>query len=175
LKTLAGLGVLESRNRSGTFVRSLEPLEAGWEAAEGVRFGVLELLEARRILEPRAAWLAATRATERDLLEIESARQKLETHEQDWRLVARLDSELHAAIIRGARNPALDLMNQALTSRAFATRNLIAGFAPDVARMRADHKAIVDAILMRQADAAEKAMADHLQSLGLDFISEAVR
>ena len=93
LKTLSGLGVLESRNRSGTFVRSREPLESAWPAeAEGSRFGVLELLEARRILEPRAAWLAATRATERDLLEIESARQKLETHDQDWRLVAKLDA-----------------------------------------------------------------------------------
>jgi DNA-binding FadR family transcriptional regulator len=176
LKSLTAMGVLETRDRSGTFVRANPPAVLHETPKAAVpQAGAIEVLEARTIIEPRAAWLAATRATEQDLLDIEAARQELEDHESDWRLVAKLDYELHAAIVRAARNPALDLMHHALASQALASRQLTARFSPDLVRMRADHKAIVEAILLRQADAAEKAMIHHLQSVGLDFISEAAR
>lgn len=176
IKVLSAMGVLESRQGSGTYVKSREPLASPPSlppTSEAVEFEILDLLEARKILEPRAAWLAATRAAERHLREIEAARQKLELHAQDWRLVARLDHELHAAIIRGAQNPVLDQIGRILTSHVFENRSLTARFAPDVERMRREHSAIVDAILKRQADSAEQAMMKHLNSAGLDFISEA--
>lgn len=170
LKALSGLGVVESRHRAGNFVRPLAPVET-----RSPGFTVLELLEARKILEPRSAWLAATRASETQLLEIEAARQNLEAHDDDARLVARLDYELHAAIVRAARNPALELMSRVLMSRVLGSGGLASRFMPDVARMRRDHRNIVEAILKRHADGAEKAMTDHLHSVGLDFISEAAR
>jgi GntR family transcriptional regulator, transcriptional repressor for pyruvate dehydrogenase complex len=171
LKGLAALGVIESRGRAGTFVKA----RSGPDHEEAPPFGILELLEARTIVEPRAAWLAATRANERDLLEIEAARQQLEAHDQDWSLVAKLDQDLHSAIIQAARNPALETMYRALVARVLANQGLTARFVPDVARMRMEHKAIVEAVLMRSADAAEKAMVDHLHSVGLDYLSEGAR
>ncbi len=178
IKALNVLGMLESRRGSGTFVKSAAPLTEGLPVlanAAGADFGVLELLEVRKILEPRAAWLAATRAGEKDLLEIETARQRLEMHDRDWKLVARLDYELHSAIFRGARNPVLDHINQFLVAHILAKRADKVSFFPDLERLRCDHKAIVEAIVKRHADAAEKAMIDHLDSAGLAFISEATR
>jgi len=178
IKSLSVLGMLESRRGSGTFLKSVGPA-AGvlpfLANAGAADFGVIDLLEVRKILEPRAAWLAATRAGERDLVEIEAARQRLEMHDRDWKLVARLDYELHSAIFRGAQNPVLDLINQFLVSHILAKRGAKVSFSPDVERLRRDHRAIVEAILKRQADAAEKAMIDHLNSVGLDFITEASR
>ncbi|MCL5742446.1 MAG: GntR family transcriptional regulator, partial [Acidobacteria bacterium] len=172
IKALGVLDVLESRRGAGTFVKSRLPQPTASDAAKA-DFNMLELLEVRKIVEPRAAWLAAARAGERHLLEIESARQKLEMHDRDWKLVASLDSALHAAIIRGAQNAALEFIGGILMSHMFANQSYAIRFAPDVERMRREHKAIVESILKRQSDAAEKAMLDHLHSAGLDFISEA--
>lgn len=176
IKVLSGLGVLESRRGSGTFVRIAEPAPEQLPMladAETNGLSVLDLLEVRKILEPRAAWLAATRANERQLLEIEDARQRLEMRDRDWKMVAKLDYELHAAIFRGANNPVLLLIYQFLMSRILAGRAEKVRLVSDVQVMRNSHKAIVEAILKRQADAAERAMIDHLHSVGMNFISEA--
>ena len=175
IKALGILGMLESRRGSGTFIKSVAP-PAGSPILGGagaIEFGVLDLLEVRKIVEPRAAWLAATRASEHHLREIEVARQRLEMHDRDWKLATRLDCELHMAIICGAQNPVLVLINQFLAEHIFGQRMDKVRFAPDAERLRRDHRAIVDAILKRQADAAEKAMIDHLHSVSLEFISEA--
>ena len=169
IKALSSLQVLESRRGAGTFVKSREAL------APPSDFGVLDLLEVRKIIEPRAAWLAATRASERHLLEIETTRQQLEQHGQDWLPTAKLDYALHFAIIRGAQNPVLHHIYRHFMSNIFANRSLTGRSTLHLERMNQDHRAIVEAILKRQADAAEKAMTEHLNSVGLDFISEATR
>lgn len=178
IKVLQVLGVLESRRGSGTFVKTIEPapeLLPALPAAGTGELGVLDLLEVRKIIEPRAASLAATRASERQLLEIENARQRLEMHDRDWKLVAKLDYELHTAIFRAAKNPALLLVHQFLMSRILGSRAMNVRFEPDVELMRNSHKAIVEAILKREAGDAERAMIDHLHSAGMDFIREASR
>lgn len=178
IKVLSVLGVLESRRGSGTFVKKAEPapeLSPALADAETTDLGMLDLLEVRKILEPRAAWLAATRASERQLLEIEDARQRLEMHDRDWKMAAKLHYEIHTAIFRGAQNPVLLLLYEFLMSRILGNRGVKVRFEPDVESMRNSHKAIVEAILNRQADAAERAMIDHLHSVGMDFIREANR
>jgi len=177
IKVLSGVGVLETRRGSGTYVTAGAgpDLLPALTAAASTDLGVLDLLEVRKILEPRAAWLAATRASEKQLLEIESARQRLEMRDRDWKMAARLDYELHIAIFRGAENPVLLLIYEFLMSRILASDAGKARLMPDVEMVRSSHKAIVEAILKRQADAAERAMIDHLHSAGMDFIREASR
>lgn len=173
IKVLTTLGLVESRLGSGTYVRSpqaMEPLAAGDWTATKAEFGMLDLYEVRKITEPRAAWLAATRAGERQLAEIEGARQRLEMHDRDWKLLARLDMEFHLAIFRGAQNGALEAIGEFITGRLLASQATAIHFAPALERMRSDHRSIVEAILRRQADAAEKAMIDHLSAASQDFI-----
>lgn len=178
IKVLCGLGVLESRRGSGTYLRSsttgidMKQLPADLGTAE---FSAFELLEVRKILEPRAAWLAATRASHQQLLDIEHARNRLEMRDRDWKVVARLDYELHASIFRGANNPVLLLIYEFLMSRLLGSPEEKLRFPPDLEAMRSGHKAVVEAILKRQPDAAEKAMTEHLQSVGVNLIREASR
>ncbi len=177
IKALCLVDILQSRRGAGTFVKSCgpQPLQVAFTEGDSAEFRLLEVLEVRKIVEPRAAWLAATRATERQLLEIEAAWQKLERHDEDWSMVDQLDCDLHAAIIRGALNPVMNRIGRLLVSGAGGARSASVGFAQDLESMRRDHRAIVEAIFKRQADAAELAMTEHLNRMSLEAISEASR
>jgi len=109
------------------------------------------------------------------LMEIEHARWVLEAHDRDWKLVPRLDLDLHTAIFRGGQNPVLVLLHEFLTRQVLLDRGDKVRFSPDIDRMRREHRAIVDAILKREAAAAEKAMIEHIHSVGLDYIAKGSR
>lgn len=175
IKVLNALGMVEAKHGSGTYVKSIQsidPFAAGAWLPIKSDFSPLDLFEVQKLLEPRAAWLAATRASERHFAEIEQARQRLEMHDRDWKLLARLDMEFHAAIVRGAGNPVLELIQQFLMGRLLALRAPIFPFVQAADRMRDDHRLIGEAILARQADTAEQAMTDHLNAVSHDFITE---
>jgi GntR family transcriptional regulator, transcriptional repressor for pyruvate dehydrogenase complex len=176
IKALSILDVLESRRGDGTYLKSREPLNARWPAhvdLDQAGFGLLELLEVRKMIEPRAAWLAAARGDERCLQAIEKARRNLEKRDQSWQEVVELDWELHSSIIRAAKNRVLELVNESLTPLMIRSRQITARTtAPDRSRMHRDHAAVVSAILRGQPDQAERAMLDHLQTVGLDLIAE---
>jgi len=175
IKVLTTLGILEARGGSGTYVKSVQsvdPFAAGLPAESKPGFGMLQLLEVQEIIEPRAAWLAATRACERELAEIERARQRLEMHDRDWKLTARLDMEFHRAIFRAAQNPALEVIHTFVMGRLLTFQAATVRFAPALERLRSDHRLIAEAILRRQADAAEQAMRHHWNTAAQDFIQE---
>jgi DNA-binding FadR family transcriptional regulator len=180
IKALSEVGVLESRRGSGTFVNngaSSIPVAATglpeWDALPDM--SAIDFVEVRKILEPRAAWLAATRASEKQLLQIELARQRLEMRDRDWKMLPRLDYDLHTAIFRATCNPALLWIYQSLMSLFLEAHGDKIRFCFDIEAMRRGHRAIVEAILKRQADVAERAMIDHLQNVGINFIREASR
>jgi GntR family transcriptional repressor for pyruvate dehydrogenase complex len=174
IKVLTTLGILESRGGSGTYVKSVQPVEpfpAGFlPDCNKPGFRMLHILEVLEIIEPRAAWLAATRAGERELAEIETTRQRLEMHDRDWKLTARLDMDFHRAIFRGAKNPVLELIHESVIGYMLASLADTVHFTSSPERLRADHMLIAQAILRRQADAAEEAMRNHWKAAAQDFI-----
>jgi GntR family transcriptional repressor for pyruvate dehydrogenase complex len=131
---------------------------------------MLHLLEVLEVIEPRAAWLAATRSGEQELAEIEAARQRLEMHDRDWKLTARLDVEFHRAIFRGAKNPVLELIHESVMGHMLTSLSGAVHFTSSLERLRSDHLLIAEAILRRQADAAEEAMRNHWKAAMQDFI-----
>jgi DNA-binding FadR family transcriptional regulator len=174
IKALSILDVLESRRGDGTYVKTCEPLERRWPEhveLEPASFSMLDLLEVRKMIEPRAAWLAAARGSERHLRSIEAARRALEANDQDWRRVAALDWELHSTIMQAAQNPVLEFVNRTLAPLMMESRRITAR-TDDRSRMHVDHARIVTAILRGQSEEAERAMLEHLQTVGLDLISE---
>ena len=174
IKALGILGVIESRRGAGTFVLQVRGGHARWPDhpnPEGASFELLDLLEARKMFEPRAAWLAAARATERDLREIEAARRALEASGDDWRKIADGDLRLHAAIIHAAGNSVLTWIHHSLTPMMRKSRSITARSAPDRSRMHRDHTLIVESIVKGQPDEAEKAMLEHLHTIGMDLIA----
>ncbi len=178
IKALSILDVLESRQGDGTYVRSVDALRSGWPSKVELlhtNFDMLDLLEVRKMIEPQAARLAATRATAAQLQRIEGERMLIEKNGKSWRELGRYDLQLHAAIIEAAGNPILTQLNKMLAPLLRKSREMSAARAPDRAQMAKDHRAIVDAIIKGEAEAAERAMLEHLHNVGLDLISDRKR
>jgi GntR family transcriptional repressor for pyruvate dehydrogenase complex len=174
IKALSILDVLESRRGDGTYVKSLAGLSIGWPAKmSGFEpdFDMLELLEVRKMIEPRAAGLAAVRASERQLQGIKQQMVELEANARKRHLIAKSDYLFHDSIIRASGNRILIELHHFLSSRLMKSREITARTAPDMSKMFRDHAAIFEAIVRGQSDLAEKAMLEHLHTVGLDLIS----
>lgn len=166
---LKSAGLVESRQGSGVFVR--EPnLEMRFQldprTIRGSAAAVIEVVEVRRALESEAAALAAARRSRAQLAEIRAALAGLARDEAAGLDGVRSDVELHRAIARASGNrhfPALwDFIAPLLHVAIRATRLNEARRADFAAQVRAEHRALVDAIARGDAAAARAAALRHM-------------
>src|SRR5215471_9293408 len=110
LRSLESRGLIEIRAGEGAFVRDIS-LEALIEPLALVilphREGVGELFEARRLLEPAIAALAARRATPDEIGEMERILEDQSKEVLQGRTGVTQDTALHAAIAHSAHNRAI--------------------------------------------------------------------
>ena len=158
VKALSLIHVLDVRQGDGTYVTSLEPsvlLDAMGFVIDFHRDDtVLEFLEVRRILEPAATAMAASRMTADEAAELRQLLDKLGENPSVEELVAN-DLEFHRRIALGSGNQVLCSLVEGLsgpTQRARIWRGLTQESA--VARTLAEHRAICDAIAAGQPDVA---------------------
>lgn len=166
VRALVTARVLDVRRGDGTYVTDLTPeLLLG-----GIGFVVelmrsdsaLELMEARRVLEPEITGLAAQRANEGQLAEIGghmAAMKAAATHED----MVTHDTEFHAAVARASGNTALASILIGIsggTFRARVWRGIVECGAH--ARTIAEHEAILEAIRAGDAPLARAAALTHV-------------
>lgn len=130
--------------------------------------GFLQLWEARLIVEPAAAELAALRATDDVLADLAAALQRAVVHAQDStednsRQFVRADAAFHALIVNGADNPFLAEQLLRLHSHEHLLRLYGPAGAPARTATQAEHQAIVDALREKDGLAAADAMRTHLE------------
>jgi GntR family transcriptional repressor for pyruvate dehydrogenase complex len=162
-------GLLTSRQGSGVYVR-----EAGArphfridsDPRNASVASVLEIVELRRGIEAEAAALAAERCTRKDLAAIRRALARLHREEAAGRDGVEPDMELHRAIARASGNrhfAALwDFIGQFLRVAMRATRANEAASPAFAAQVRAEHQALVDAVVRRDPAAARAAALRHM-------------
>jgi DNA-binding FadR family transcriptional regulator len=166
LSTLTHLGVIETRGkgRYGSLVgaRALLAGRARGNVAE--RELIQHPLEARRILEPSIAALAAERATDDELAGIDRALQAMEDAAEGPQVVAH-DSAFHAAIARATGNPTLVFLITALTDALADSRE--ASFRPEPGATIAieGHRRIMGALRAHDPAAAREAMLRHINDI----------
>jgi len=175
IKALSMLDVIESRRGAGTYIKSLGGLSLGWSVRLDrieENFDMIQLLEVRKMLEPRAASLAASRADKKHLHEIERVLQAQEAHLTDRSLFVRDDYNFHDAIIRASGNPILAQLAHVLAPLLLKSRRITLSTRIDFWKGFEQHKVIFESIRLGQPELAERTMLDHLQTVALDLISE---
>lgn len=168
LKSLKENGLVLIRTGSGSFVRrpTAKPISEAVHrfirhGANGISF--LQLFEARRIIEPDFAHLAAQRATDDDLKKIHTALTAMEKSRRDPKLTSQADVDFHLSIAAAAHNPLVaslldsliaPLHNVLTTSYAAQPFEIESGIA--------DHRRIFAALRDHDPDLARREMLDHL-------------
>ncbi len=124
VKVLSSKGLIVTGPRSGTRVRPrsdwnmLDPDVLSWHSDPETATPefLLSLLEARRIIEPKAAELAAVRGTREDMAAILSAYERMEKVRLDPEARMLADIDLHAAILKASHNDVIAHFRHAVAS-----------------------------------------------------------
>ena len=166
IRALIALNILESRHGEGTFVSSLEPdlptepIDFVLQVDDG---GMSALFEARGVLEAAIAALAAERATDLELAELEDFVKRGRTKVDDPDAFIEHDVEFHDRIRRAARSPVLASMLGSVSTLSLESRRRTAQSPAVRARSLADHAKMVKTLKARDPEAARRAMVAHLE------------
>jgi GntR family transcriptional repressor for pyruvate dehydrogenase complex len=166
VRALTLIGVLEPRVGDGTYVTSLEPelLLTGMGFVSDLVSGdtLLELHQVRRILEPVATGMAATRLTEEDYGALEVCLERMDAAETTQAFIA-ADEEFHRIIVTSSGNATLASLIQHLsggTLRARLWRSVSEQGAVETTKQR--HRDIYHALREHDAERASAADLIHL-------------
>ena len=168
LRALTVLGVTEMRHGAGTYVSSLEPdllvrhlsfvLSLSDHASD-------QLFEARRVVEPAMAALAAQRIDDGTLDLLDACVDRARAAIGDAEAFMETDLELHDAIRVAAENAVLGRFMESIRALGLASR-LRTGARRTVQEQTVkDHRAIVTALRARDPEAASAAMHRHLENV----------
>ena len=168
LRTLETIGLLETRHGQGTFPHelSVDRLVAPLASVMAYRSDLQdELLDVRRMFEPAVARVAALRATEEDLADLQrildTQRQKLKTSQSA--IVE--DTAFHAILARATRNRVIMSIMATLNDLLVESRtqSLLQKGRP--AGSVDGHEAVVAALRRRDAEGASQAMYNHIDQI----------
>lgn len=168
LRGLEATGAIEIRHGSGIYVGSrlgrmvLPNPNVGW-----LRGGeLLQLLDARLLIEPPLAGLAADRAGAEDVARLEGILAEAGRHLRgDDDLLHHATMTFHRAAAAAAGNVVLDeVVDSLLTVHEREQREILRIF-DDRRRDHDQHREILDAIAGRDAEAAQALMRSHLHEV----------
>jgi GntR family transcriptional repressor for pyruvate dehydrogenase complex len=168
LSRLKTLGLLESRQGSGAYIRApgQPALERLVLTPDGSVAAVLQMVEVRRALEAESAALAAARRTARSVKQIRSALQAIDQAVAAGGDGVAEDVAFHAAIAEAAGNPyllaTLAYLHQFLLDATRVTRANEATREDLAQQVRHEHAAVVAAIEAGDVEAARQAGATHM-------------
>lgn len=162
----AHAGVLAQAAHSARW--ELDP-ELSVEPDFGAEVPPFSLLQARRLVEPEAAALAAENASDEELAGIREAYEQNMADNEAGSTTHPGDRLLHVRIADASGNPAYALLIRHLLGHKYGAmfQRLQELYTPrDMPhRSEDEHRAIVDAICAREPAAARKAMRTHLDSV----------
>ncbi|GAA4593692.1 FadR/GntR family transcriptional regulator [Planotetraspora phitsanulokensis] len=165
LKVLSAKGMVDARQKRGTFVRPradwnlLDGDVIRWQFAEGADPRLFDKLhEVRSIVEPAAARLAASRATEADLAALAGALDEMAAANGDPAAAVAADLSFHRALLNATHNELLERMEVVMETGLAERDRLVHGGVEPHDDPVPSHLAVVEAIRAQNATAAETAM-----------------
>ncbi|HXE80790.1 MAG TPA: FadR/GntR family transcriptional regulator [Vicinamibacterales bacterium] len=165
LRSLAAIGILQTRHGAGTFITDgpptlgSEPLSF-LAALHG--FTQDEMYEARRALEVGVAGLAAERATDEQIATIAEEVTNLFASLDDPQAFLRHDIRFHRAVAAASGNPILASLVEMVSTIFYEHRRRKIEEAGDLKESAQMHRVIYHAIRARDPKRARAAMNEHL-------------
>ncbi len=172
IRTLEMLGIIDIRPGEGTFIRDtdtddiIRPL-AMFLAVE--RSSLLDMFEMRRIFETATAGLAAQRASEEELDQIEAMLENMRErlNVQDPAKGEEFDAAFHYAVAEATHNSLLTKLFKTVSeefakANSVARRQLYQSGEENAQKIIDQHAEIVAAIRSRSPEVASAAMLSHL-------------
>lgn len=167
LRVLEVVGLVETRPRSGIYVRAPETnvLQAPlWPWLVTHKETAQQMYELRELIEPGAAALAAARAEAADLAALAQALAEMEACMQQQNLAGMIlaDSWFHHIITRASRNTYLISLMDNIVQVLEEVRKAALSVPGLSERALAGHRQIYEAIAQGDSAAATATMAQHL-------------
>lgn len=172
LSRLRAEGIVTSRQGAGTFVSQQPdpdlPRFMPLESLSDVR----QCLEFRIVVESAAAGLAAAMAEEADLAQIQQALDQLEQAVETKQLGVDEDFNFHVAVARASKNQFFVSVMASIQPHLQFGMNLMRNLSlhksnERLHRVQSEHRAVLQAILQRDPQAASAAMREHLENTRL--------
>ncbi|MCP9211537.1 FadR/GntR family transcriptional regulator [Streptomyces cucumeris] len=169
VKALAVARVLDVRRGDGTYVTSLQPsvllegLGGAVELLQSDATALVDLMEVRRLLEPAATALAATRISDDQLAEVKQHLDAMREARDDIERLNAHDAAFHRAIISATDNETLLTLLEGISSRTLRAR-IWRGIADThaAARTLVEHEAIFEALSARDPSLSQAAALLHV-------------
>ncbi|MFF7735769.1 FCD domain-containing protein [Streptomyces sp. NPDC007984] len=169
VKALAVARVLEVKRGDGTYVSSLqasvllEGLGGAVELLQADAGALLDLMEVRRLLEPVATGLAATRITDDQLAEIKHHLDAMREAREDVEVLNAHDTAFHRAVVAATGNESLLALLEGVSGRTLRARIWRGRTDARVAaRTVTEHEAIYEALARRDAALSQAAALLHV-------------
>jgi DNA-binding FadR family transcriptional regulator len=167
LAALGHLGIVERRGKArvASTVAARAHLLRKTLEVESSLGAVEHAMEARVLLEPPMARLAAERATPQALATVRHFLELMERVPDGPDLIVDYDSGFHVSIARATGNPTLVHVVSAIADALVSTRRLSLHAAGGTEKSIAGHRAIVQALSDGDPARAEAAMREHLNDV----------
>jgi DNA-binding FadR family transcriptional regulator len=181
LKVLADKGLIDARQKRGTYVRSrsawnlLDADVIRWRMAGGDGERLMrDLTDVRSVVEPAVARRAALRRTDADLAALDGALDAMERARGDLAAEADADAAFHRALLAATGNELLARFDLILEP-GLRERDRLVHAHGDADDPVPSHRRLLDAVRDRDAARAELAMFDLLAKAAEDVGAAASR
>lgn len=180
LRVLAAKGLIDTRQKRGTMIRprsSWSLLDADllrWQGSQPHSSFLADLAEVRSIVEPGGARLAADRRDDDDIAALRTALARMAEAGNDAETVVEADLAFHRALLDAAHNEMLSRMEVVIEAGLRARDALVHSGEtwPDSVPL---HRAILDAVVARDGEAAEAAVQGLLAQASDDVAGVSAR
>ena len=165
MKVLTAKGLVQARQRAGTKVRPraewdlLDPDVLSWHDLDTIGDTLVgDLVELRQFLEPKAARLAAERATEDDIEAMQAAHHRLDRAASDPAEFYTADIAFHLAVFAGCHNLLIQRLSGIVETVLTLSFRLQDSELVDLREAANAHGRVIDRIRLRDRAGAERAM-----------------
>jgi GntR family transcriptional repressor for pyruvate dehydrogenase complex len=168
IRVLEQMGLIESRQGDGTYVRSVSAEDLAEPLALMLlqsRTQMRELWEVRRVLEPALAEFAASRITDEELDELETILEAQRRKVEAGSIALEEDTAFHYAIAEAARNTVILRTLDTLVDLLRQSRERSLQQRDRPAYSLAGHKRILAALRRRDPEGARAEMLRHLREV----------